>query len=115
MSIERTIYTALSGFADGRVFPDIGPEGVARPYITWTQIGGRVINPIANEPPGKRNATIQVNVWADTRLTAAELSLDIEDAIRAIGGRPLAASISLYEPDTKLYGTIQEFTIWGDR
>lgn len=115
MSIETTIYGALSGFAGGRVFPDVAPAGTARPHITWQQFGGKVINPIANESPGKRNANIQINVWADTRLGAVNLALDVEDAIRAIGGRPLAASISLYEPDTKLYGTIQEFSIWGDR
>lgn len=115
MSIEAQIYGALSSLVSGQVFPDVAPTGTAGPYMTWQQIGGRVINPVANEAPGKRNAVIQVNVWAATRLQAVNLALQAEDALRGLGARPQAASISIYEQDTGLYGTIQDFSIWGDR
>lgn len=115
MSIEASVYGALLPLVGGRVFPDIAPEGTQKPFITWQQIGGNVINPLSNDAPGKRNAFMQVNVWATSRLAAVNLSLSVEDALRGIGARPQAAVVSIYEPDTALYGTIQEFSIWSDR
>lgn len=118
MSIEASVYSLLSPLVGARVYPDIAPNGAERPFITYQQIGGQALNPLSNAPPGKHNALMQINVWADTRLQASTLALEVEDAMRTadqFAARPQMAFISTYEPDTKLYGAIQDFSIWSDR
>ena len=89
-----------------------------RPYVTFQGIGGQVINPLENTVPNKRNAVIQVNVWADTRVSANTVIQQIEDAIRgssAFVGRPQSAPMNDFDADIPVYRSMQDFTIWGDR
>lgn len=99
----------------GRVFPDIAPENTPKPYITWQQVGGEPINFIDATVPSKKNARIQVNVWDLTRFGAAGLAVQVEDTLRgtaALQTTVLGAPRSIYEPDTKLKGTRQDFSFW---
>lgn len=117
MSLETDLYSLLSSLCP-RVFPDVAPGNTPRPYITWQQIGGQVINPVANEVPDKRNAFIQINVWAATRTEAVALALAIEDGMRqsvTFQARPNAAHVASYEDDLDLYGTVQDFSVWATR
>jgi len=101
-----------------RVFPDVAPTATVRPYVTYQQIGGQVINPLGNEVPNKQNGEFQINVWADTRKQASELVLQIEAVLRQATqfvARPLSAPVSDYDPDMLLYGSSQDFSIWSDR
>jgi Protein of unknown function (DUF3168) len=117
--IDSTIFTALKGFvpnADGttfRVFPDVAPENTQRPWITYQAVGGQAANAI-DGPADRMNTRTQVNVWADSRPAATALMLQIIAAlcVPAIGGLPLGAPVSDYEPDTKLYGSRLDFSIW---
>lgn len=111
MTMESTLYTVLHGICP-RVFPDIAPTNTVRPYVTWQQIGGDVINPLDNSAPGKRNAIVQINVWSNTRVEANSISQQIEDAMRAIPARPQSASFSDYDYDMLVYGAQQEFSLW---
>ena len=115
MSVDTQIFSALSSLAGGRVFPDVAPEGTARPYLTYQQVGGDALNYLEGTVPGKRNARIQINAWADTRLAASELSERAEDLLRLAAGlqvEVLGARVSIYEEDTKLRGARQDFSVW---
>lgn len=117
MTIEASIYTALRSLVSDRVFPDVAPVSTARPYITYQQIGGEVINPLTGDPD-KQNGFFQINVWADTRAAAAALALQVETAMRsatAFAARPMAAPIANHEPDLSLYGAIQDFSVWSSK
>lgn len=117
MSLEIDLPDTLKVLCP-RVFPDVAKTNTQRPYITWQQIGGDVINPIANDIPDKRNAYIQINVWASTRLEANTLALQIEAALiqsTAFTARPQSALMAAFEDDTDLRGTMQDFTIWALR
>jgi hypothetical protein len=117
MSAESIIFDTLRGLVGDRVFPDVGPEGVARPYITFQQVGGASINFIDAAIPSKRNGRFQLNVWADTRLQAATLARQVEDALRgvtALQTTVLGSPVADYEEDTKLYGAMQDFSLWTD-
>lgn len=100
-----------------RVYPDVGPEPLpARPYVTWQQVGGEVITFLDRTLPCKRNARMQINVWADTRLASNTLAMQIEDALRlstAFQASPAGALVADHEPDLKLYGCRQDFTIFS--
>ena len=115
MTVEADIFTALKTLVTNRVYPDIAPPNVAKPYITYQQVGGDVINMLAPEVPNKRNGRFQVNVWATTRAEANSLMKSVEAALitsTVLNGRPEMSAISRYEEDTLLYGQMQFFSIW---
>jgi hypothetical protein len=117
MSLESDLYAVL-GAVCPRVFPDFAPFSTTRPFITWQQIGGQVINPIANEVADKRNAMVQINVWADTRIAATEMSQQIEAALvqaTQFQARPIGALLASGDEDLDIRGTSQDFTIWASR
>jgi len=117
VSFESDFYTALTSLTSGRVYPDIAPLGATRPYIIYQQVGGDAVSFLASATVGKRNARMQVECYADTRITAAALARSVEDAlvvsttIRAI---PQGAMVATLENDLTppLYGTRQMFSAW---
>ena len=111
MTIAADIATVLEGICP-RVFPVIAPTSTARPYVTYQFIGGDVLNPLDNSIPGKKNATVQVNVWANTHKSANDLIGQIEDAMRAMPARPASALFSDYDHDMLVYSAQQEFNLW---
>ena len=115
MSLDAQIFAVLSSLVGDRVYPDVAPEATARPYLTYQQVGGDALNYLEGTVPGKRNARIQINAWADTRLAASELSERAEDSLRLAAGlqaEVLGARVSIFEEDTKLRGARQDFSVW---
>lgn len=115
MSIDAKIRAALTSLVNGRVYPDVAEINTTTPYITYQQVGGDAINYLEGGIIGKRNARIQINVWSKSRLEASELSERAEDAMRLDLGLQtdvLGARIARYEEDTKLRGTMQDFSVW---
>lgn len=71
-----------------------------------------------NEPMDKRYPLVQINAWADTRIQSLSIIRQIEDALCAsvvFIAFPQGEPASIYEDDTKLYGSIQRFTLWASR
>jgi hypothetical protein len=117
MSLETDLYAVLSGVCP-RVYPDTAPDNPVLPYIVWQQIGGFVINPLANDVPDKQNAFVQVNVWATTRVEAKTLAQQVEAALitsAALNGRPQSAAVSTMDEEVSVRGTTQDFSIWAPR
>lgn len=114
MTFEADLFALLKAVTP-RVFPDFAPVSTQRPYVTYQQIGGRVINPLANVSPGRRNSELQINVWSNSRSEALALSRAIEDAMRAataFQARPISAAVSDYDADIPVYGCRQDFSCW---
>jgi hypothetical protein len=114
-AIVSAALKALVSNGDGtfRCYPDVAPAGALRPYITYQAVGGQSPNYLSNTVD-LQNARMQVNVWADTRGVATNL---MQSAIAALTGAPIRATnigapVSTYEPDTKLYGSREDFSIW---
>lgn len=117
MSVESIIFSSLRSLVSDRVFPDVAPEGAIRPYITYQQVGGEAINFVESTVPNKANGRFQLNVWADSRMQASATARQVEAALRgvtALQTEVLGSPFSDYEPDTKLYGTVQDFEFWYD-
>lgn len=116
MVIEAKIRNALLPIAPDRVFPDFAPESAlnGQPFITYTQVGGRTLGDIENDSE-VRNGRFQINVWANSRLTAntmirqAEMYLKTNSELRAV---PLMGAAAVYDEPTSLYGAHQAFSIW---
>lgn len=117
MSLETDLRTVLAAVCP-RVYPDVAPPATLRPYVTWQQIGGTAPAYVDDAVPSLRNAYVQVNVWADTRLEASALMLQIETALttaQAFSARPQAAMIAAHSDDDDTRGAQQDFTVWATR
>lgn len=113
MSIEAAVFNALKGLVANRVYPDFAPDGATLPFITYQQVGGQAISFMDQANPDKRNARVQVNVWAASRSAASALSKQVEDALRFLPASTVTgAAVSEYESALKLYGTRQDFSFW---
>jgi hypothetical protein len=117
LTLEQTLQTALVALCP-RSYPDVAPEGTATPYVVWHQFGGQA--PIYTESAliDRRNAYVQINVWADTKAASATLSLQIEQALVAhpvLQAEPQNALQAAYDEDTTLRGSMQDFSIWAPR
>ncbi len=117
MSLEVDLHNAIKPLC-ARVFPDVAPANTTTPYVTWQQIGGKAPTYLDGSLPNKRNAFVQVNVWAKTRLEATQLMLQIEEALCAsttLVARPQGALQAAFDDDTESRGAIQDFEIWATR
>lgn len=117
MTLEA-ILVALLKQSSPRAFGDFAPPTTERPYITFQQIGGDVITPLGREVPGKENAVMQINVWADTRSQAKALIKAIEAALILAPefiAKPVAAPQSDFDADVPVCCSRQDFSIWHDR
>ena len=101
-----------------QTFPDIAPQDVKPPYVTWQAIGGESRYALNNTPIDKRNTLMQINVWSATRKEANTLARAIEAAVTAspaFVATPEGEPASVHEEDTGLYGAIQRYSIWSAR
>lgn len=119
MSVEAELTTLLKTVCP-RVYPDVAPAGVARPYVTYTGIGGKPMRFLDNTAGDKRNTIMQVNVWSSTRLETMTLIRAIEDALCAsstLTATPMDEPFSSYEEDADppIYGANQDFSIYSTR
>jgi hypothetical protein len=119
MTFEADLTTVIKAGAPAlgtRVFPKRAPASTARPYCTYEQIGGGVLNMVENVAPGVRNSMMQINVWSNTEMEARALINAIEGALCATtvfsSCRPIAAAVEDDEPELRLYGFRQDFTVW---
>lgn len=118
MTVESAIFDALTGLVSGRAYPDVAPAGVSRPYIVYQQIGGESAQYLDSTLPTKKNGRFQIAVWGDSRTSVAALALSVEQAIAtsaAFQAEPIGAPVGDFEPDTRLYGSRQDFSIWSAR
>lgn len=112
MSFDADLYAVLNAVAPNAVYPDFAAVGTPRPYVTWQQIGGPVINPVGGEASGLRSAEMQINVWANTRLQAKSLIRAIEAALRAataFDAEPMAEPVDDFDSEIPVYGSLQSF------
>ena len=115
MSVESEIFDALKGLVANRVYPDVAPEVVTKPYIVYQQVGGSAVNFVDPTVPSKKNGRFQISVWGETRGSVSTLARQVENALRATASLQttvLGAPVASYEVDTKLRGSRQDFGFW---
>lgn len=116
MTLETDIFTALKSLVANRVYRDLAPQGVTDlPRITFQQVGGTATNFLDPTAPSRKNARVQVNVWGADRDSVAALARTVEDTLRTSAGLctyVLNQPVAVYEPETELYGSRQDFSFW---
>ncbi|MFM9926899.1 DUF3168 domain-containing protein [Variovorax sp. H27-G14] len=117
MSLESELTSALLAKCP-RTFPVVATFGTPLPYVVWQHAGGRTTRYADNTAAGKRNALIQVTVWAGTPMAAMALLRSIEDALCAhadLQVDPQGEPVNAYDDGDELSGYLQTFSIWGER
>lgn len=118
MTVEADLLAILDPFAGMRVYPDVAPDGVVTPYIVYQQITGETIAFLERALPSKKNGRFQIAVWSATRLEAAAIALQIENALMlttAFQVEVIGGPTAVYDEETKLRGSRQDFSIWSER
>lgn len=112
MDADKAAYNAVKALAPA--YPDVAPHGAPRPLIVYQQVGGRAETFTENTAPAFDVARIQISCWAASRSAAGALAKAVETALiqsTDCTARPLAARVSVFEPDGGEYGTHQDFEI----
>lgn len=114
MTAESIVYEALQNLAGGNVFPDVAPSDSTAPWITYQAVGGKDFTNLDNSLSNPRNTRMQVAVWHTSRLAAAELMEQVYEALNnpTVKGYPIGAPVSVFEQDTRLYGSRLDFSIF---
>jgi hypothetical protein len=117
MTFEADFQTLLKTQC-ARVFADVAPQGTAKPYVTWSALGGRPMRLLDNTAGNKRHTYMQVSAWASSRSEAVALIRAIEEALCASAdfvATPEGEATSTYEADIPIFGSLQRFSIYSDR
>jgi hypothetical protein len=113
VGIEATLKTTLGSLVSGRVYPDTPPDNPTFPLIVYQQVGGQAIEYLEGTIGDKDNARMQVVVWAKTRLEAASIARSARVAlVGTLTATTLAAPVSLYQEELKLYGSRTDYSLW---
>jgi hypothetical protein len=110
---ESVVYGAISDLADGRVYPDEAPAGTAKPYIVYQSVGGEDGSTL-DGAADTQNCRMQVAVWSASREEVSTIIAQVRGRLTAdpVLGTPIGAPVSVYETETKLRGSRQDFSIW---
>jgi hypothetical protein len=101
-----------------RVQPMTADLSTARPFVTYQHIGGQSLRYMDNTAADKRWTLIQINVWAGTSAEGLTLIRAIEEALcasNAFTAEPQGEPIAEHEPELRLYGFMQDFSVLADR
>lgn len=114
MSLEATLYSLLGPLVGGRCYPDTIPDKPTFPLIVYQQVGGQAVEYVEQAMADQDNARVQVWIWAKTRIEASSIAHQARAAIigSAVQANTLAAPVSTYDEDMKLYGARTDFSVW---
>ena len=112
--MEKALVKALATLFGDRVFPDVAPMDTEKPFCIYQQVGGTVVNYLEAVPADKKNARMQITVWADTREEAMNLIRAVEDILvqKPFCATPVLGAQSTWDDDTGMRGAMQDFLIW---
>ena len=118
MTLEADLIAILQAQCP-HTFPIVAPFDTPTPYVIWQQVGGQSLRFLDNTAGDKRNAYIQISVWAATKMQATTLARAIEDALCAatavLQATPQGEPVDAFDDGDELRGTVQSFSIWGAR
>lgn len=115
MSMKTEIYAALQGLVGGHVYTGAPPKDIVTPYIIYQRAGGKPVNYTDGAIPDRKNARVQINVWADSMAVADPIAEQVESilrGVRALQTEVLSQVLDTYDEETGRRGTMQDFSFW---
>ncbi len=93
MTIESALYdkisgtTAITDLVGTRIYPELAPAGVARPYLTYQVISTTRSRHFTGVTGSQVDfVRVDVNVWADTSLSRRNVVEAVRDALDGFRG-----------------------------
>ena len=80
--IQEQVFTALSGVVGGRVFPNVAPNNVQKPYVVYMRVASQPENTLADGIPVE-NTRMQIDCFDTTYAAVTTLAENIKAALRA--------------------------------
>jgi hypothetical protein len=117
MNLEAALIAVLTAQCP-RVFPVVAPYSTPTPYVTWQHVGGKTQRWVDSTPSATRNASVQIDVWADSSYLAFALIRQIEDALcaaPALQVDPQGEPMDTHDEGDTRRGAMQSFSVWGAR
>jgi len=113
--IQQEIYSALSGVACGRVYPNIAPNNVAKPYVVYARVSSSPENTLSDGSPID-NLRLQIDCYDSTYAAAVALAEAVKSAFDASAiTHLLLQEQDQFEPDALLHRVILDFSLWHHR
>lgn len=110
--IQEQLFTALSGVAGGRVFPNLAPNDVQKPYLVYLRVASAPENTLADGVPIE-NTRVQIDCFDTTYAAALTLAEGVKAALRASNLTfVLLMEQDQFEFDALLHRVILDFSIW---
>ena len=126
MSAEAGIYDRLSNFVgltalvSTRIFPDIAPQDVDDPFVTYDRISTDR-DSLLSADSGVVTARFQMSAWSQSKGTAIAVAAKIRAAYQRYTGTNasvvfldsyLVNEVDLYDTATKYHQVALDFEIW---
>jgi hypothetical protein len=116
MSMLENFAALVSGATDAgdRIYPQVAPDGVARPFIVYQRINTNTENVLSGSS-GLLNTRLQVDVFAATYAQAQQIALAIAN-LMASWSTPNVSIVSqdFFEDEVKLHRVMTDYSIWHD-
>ncbi len=114
MSMQELFVALVQNATDAqdRVYPQIAPDNVQRPYIVYQLVTQNVENVLAGRT-GLTNTRLQVDVYASTYAQAQQIAAAVADLMAgwALPNVQILAQ-DIYESDVKLHRVMADYSIW---
>lgn len=89
------------------------PQGVVRPYVTWSTVGGHPEVYVAQRPSVEQGLT-QIDCWSESEAECAALAASVVNALETSGYQN-GGAMDDFEEDTGLYRMTVQFYFWNRR
>ena len=110
--IQQDLFAALAGVAGGRVFPNVAPNNVQKPYVVYARVSNAPENTLADGAPVEKTR-LQVDCYDTTYAAALALAETVKVAIKSSAiTNILLLEQDQFEPEALLHRVILDFSIW---
>ncbi len=114
MSMQELFVALVQNATDAqdRVYPQIAPDNVERPYIVYQRVTQNVENVLSGRT-GLTNTRLQVDVYASTYAQAQQIATVVAGLMDgwALPNVQILAQ-DIYESDVKLHRVMADYSIW---
>lgn len=112
MTIQQSVYTALTSLVGGRVHPSVAPDQQTLPFIVYNRVSSVPTTTLADGQPIQQTR-MQVDIYAATYSAAQALADQVRDALI---GSPLYGvqlmEFDGFEEDIKVFRVVHDYSFW---
>lgn len=105
--------SAVTDLVSTRIYEDVAPQNVSRPYVVWQEIGGSAENYLS-ETPGIDYARIQIDCYAESKSLVRAIAIAVRDALD-LQGYQIGNPRSDFSASTKLFSVSMDYSFWVTR